>query len=302
MALRLAVAALLIAELAGAASVPGRTQIVVGLRQSLLPEKDNSARLSQAGRKEAARRRVDQNEALEKRAEEIFQKSDVLKQMALFILPFLHGEPEARSLLLQVRGKDQGTPRADLAVLPRAEWDALQKDFADLDAFLYDKKDGHGGDLAVVYEPKRLKERIAVLDRVDRLTEMYVDDLLVKKLGLHPSESGEVANRLKAEVRSALSPKGGALKSGKNIEREFVRGLSDQFVKDYLGPELDTRWKGHDPSQAVTSAHQPGDRETASSSGVGGGHQSPVPPADASANNPAKPAEPKSAPALRRTN
>jgi len=249
-----------------------RTQIVVGLRQTLFPEKDDLARLSQAGKKEAAKRRTAQNSDLAKKAEELFEKIDLLKSFSIFLLPVLHGAPEGRSLLEQVRGKrpaDAQGPLAQMGILPLPEWQALRKDFPELEAFVYEKGDGHGGALALVYEPARLKEKLAVFDRIDRLTEKYAEDLLTNKLGLHPAETSEVATRLKAQVRQTLSQKSGAL-NGKDVEREFVRALSDKYVKESLAPDLAGRWKGHDPSQTVTSSHQPGERETASGDA---GHQ-----------------------------
>ncbi len=249
-----------------------RTQIVVGLRQTLFPEKDDLARLSQSGKKDAAKRRAVQNSELAKKANELFEKIDLFKSFSIFLLPVLHGAPEGRSLLEQVRGKtpaDTPGPFAQIAVLPLPEWQALKKDFPELEAIVYEKADGRGGALAAVYEPARLKERLAVFDRIDKLTEKYAEDLLTEKLGFHPAETSEVATRLKAQVRQTLSQKSGALK-GKDMDREFVRALSDKYVKETLSPELNGRWSGHDPSSTVTSSHKPGERETASGDG---GHQ-----------------------------
>jgi hypothetical protein len=245
-----------------------RTQVVVGMRQTLFPEKDNTARLSHAGAKEQGRRRAAQNEDFRKRAETLFKESDVFQQMGLFVLPFIHGGTEAKALVEQVAGKvreegDKG-PLADFAVLPQVEWEGLKKEFSVLQSMPFKKKDGRGGDIVVVYDPDRLKQKIALFDRIDRITEAYVEDILTKKLGLHPGETSEIASKLKAQVRQTLSPRGGALRAGRDLERDFVRGLSDRFVKEYLGPELKGRWTGHDPIQAVTQAHQPGERETAS--------------------------------------
>jgi hypothetical protein len=252
------------------ADVSGRTQLVIGLRHSLFPEKDNTARLSRVGRKQADARRVKQNEDLKKRAEDFFEKSPALKSMALLVVPFVHGEPEARSLLEQVRGKVRAEavtgPLADMAILPQTEWDALRKDFPELESFAYKKTDGRGGNLAVVFQPDRVKSKVAAFDRIDKITDAYVEDLLTKKLGLHPGETTEIANRLKAQVRQTLE--------GRGMERKILRGLSDQFVTEHLGPELNGKWTGHDPQLTETTAHDPGERETASS---GAGHTKTVP-------------------------
>jgi hypothetical protein len=277
--LLLALALAQVAFPASGADLASATVVSVIVDRSLFPEQDDTEKLSRAGKLRVSSRYKAKNAAWRKLAEDIFAKSDVLSQMGLLVVPRL--DPDA---------SDTGELKPDFVVVPVEKWESIKKTNPQYRAFFYPKTDGRGGEIAVFYSPALLKSRLDVMAKVDKLTEGYVDELLTKKLGLHPSETSQIAARLKEQVRQSLSPEGGILKAGRDVETQFIKNVSDKFVKEYLAPELNKGWTGHDPEGTITSAHKPGDRESASEGGAG--HNKTIPTAPTAPGTPAKPATP----------